>query len=309
MSGPAHGEPWVALTLLAALCFAIGSTLQKHAIAGRLPPLAVSSLARALPRAVHALLRSPLWLLGLAITLAAFGLETQALARADVSVVKPLSRVQSLFAIGLGVGLLRERLSRSEWLGVGVLAAGAWVLGLEAGDAQAYAPGVGTSFATALAFVALAATGLALSLAVGRRSGSELGPALAAGALFGLGDVMMKSATEVVRAAAGGFDLASAGTLASLGATLELPLSLAATTLAFGLQQFAYARGRVSLVVPLTGVAATGTAVLLGAVLLHESIGSSRAVGIATLLAGTLLVARGEARRAPPAATAGRRAG
>jgi hypothetical protein len=41
----------------------------------------------ALPRDVT-LLRSPVWLLGLAFTVAAFALETQALALADVTVVK-----------------------------------------------------------------------------------------------------------------------------------------------------------------------------------------------------------------------------
>jgi uncharacterized membrane protein len=225
---------------------------------------------------------------------------------ADVTVVKPLSRVQSLFVIAIGVGVLGERLKRSEWLGVGVIVAVAVMLGRESGELRAHAPGTAASVRAALGGLAIVSTGLWLSVVVGRRAGTGLVAALAAGALFGLGDVLMKNATLVVRAGTGGFDLARADTLASLGATVELPLSLAATVLAFGLQQLAYARGRVSLVVPLAGVATTATVVLLGGALLHESIGAARAGGVVSMLVGTLLVARGEAPRAPFPATADR---
>ena len=114
-------------------------------------------------------------------------------------------------------------------------------------------------------------------------------PALAAGALFGLGDILMKTATEVVRGQTGGFSLASADTLASLAVTFELPLSFAATAIAFMLQQMAFSRGRVSLVVPLIGVAGTALAVVLGAALLREPVSVARAAGVATMLAGLVM--------------------
>jgi uncharacterized membrane protein len=116
--------------------------------------------------------------------------------------------------------------------------------------------------------------------------------AVAAGAFFGLGDVLMKAATEVARTRTGGFSLASADTLASVAVAPELVFSLVATTLAFAMQQMAFARGRVSLVVPLVGVAGTAVVVVLGAALLGEQVGAARAAGIAVMLAGTLLIGR-----------------
>jgi drug/metabolite transporter (DMT)-like permease len=292
MSCLVEPEPWVALTLAAALLFAVGNALQKRGVHGRITSSSAWAFLGELPRVVAALLRSPSWMLGLAVTLAAVALETQALAFGDVTAVKPLSRIQALFVLAIGVGVLRERLRRSEWLGVGVMLVGAALLIAEPGEARAHAPGAPLSVAAGLGVAALVAGGLRIAERGRSRVLREHAPALAAGACFGLGDVLMKAATQVVRGRTGGFDVASTGTLASLASTVEFALSLCAMSLAFALQQLAFSRGRVSLVIPLIGVAGTLAVVLLGAALLREPVGPARAAGMATLLAGTLLVAR-----------------
>jgi uncharacterized membrane protein len=286
-------EPYVALTLLAALLFAAGNALQKLGLTHRLPPLSAATWLGRFPSIFAALLSSPAWLLGLALTAAAFALEMQALALGDVSVVKPLSRVQGLFVLALGVAVLGERLARAEWLGVAVIVAAAVWLGSEPGDARAVAPHTAVSLAVAIGVGALAVSGLWIADRGTSRLRQQHAPALAAGALFGVGDVLMKSATERVRGRTGGFELASADTLGALTDCPELFLSLAATALAFALQQLAFARGRVSLVVPLIGVGATVLVLVLGAALLGEAVGVSRVAGAASMLAGTLLLARG----------------
>jgi drug/metabolite transporter (DMT)-like permease len=226
MAGIEAAQPWVVATLASALLFAAGNALQKLAAARRLPRLSAGALLAGLPRVFAGLLRSPVWLLGLLVTVVAVFFEIQALALADVSLVKPLSRVQMLFALGIGVVALGERLARAEWLGVAaVLAAAVWL-------------------------------------------------------------------TSGVQARVGGFDVASAGTLAALAGSRELPLSLLATLLAFALQQLAFARGRVSLVVPLVGASGTATVVLLGVMWLGEPFGPARALGVGLLLLGSQLLAR-----------------
>jgi multidrug transporter EmrE-like cation transporter len=67
-----------------------------------------------------------------------------------------------------------------------------------------------------------------------------------------------------------------------------------------------YARGRVSLVVPLVGVAGTVVVVLLGATLLREQVSAARAASIAMMLAGTVLIGRGSRRDARDESTPGR---
>jgi multidrug transporter EmrE-like cation transporter len=116
----------------------------------------------------------------------------------------------------------------------------------------------------------------------------------------------MKAATDVVRAGTGGFSLTSADTLTSLAVAPELVLSIIATTLAFTIQQIAFSRGRVSLVVPLVGVAGTAVVVLLGATLLREQVSAARAASIVVMLAGTVLIGRGARRDARLGSTLGR---
>ena len=293
-----RADSWVLPTLLSALLFAAGNALQKQGVQQRLPPLAAAAFLAGLPRLFAALLRNPAWLLGLVLTLVALGVEIRALALGDVSAVKPLSRVQSLFALAIGVGLLRERLRREEWIGVIVIAAGAAWLASEPGDSLVRAPSTATCVAVALGTGGLVAALLLVADRSGRRARSELTPALAAGALFGLGDVLMKATTETVRAQTGDFDPASAATFGVLAESAELLLSLAATGAAFAIQQLAFARGRLSLVVPLVGMGGTLVAVGLGAILLDEPVGASRLAGVATMLAGGWLAAGAEQRSA-----------
>jgi len=284
-------ELYVALTLLAAVLFAAGNALQKQAVASRLPPLPAAAWLERGRQVFAALFRSPIWMLGLALTIAAFAVEIQALAMGDVTVVKPLSRIQILFVLAIGVGALGERLARAEWLGVGMIVAGSVLLGSEPGGSRVWVPRTAVIAAVAVGVGAIVAAGLWFTdRGPGRRR--EHAPALAAGAFFGLGDILMKAATDAARARTGGFNLATGDTLTSLAVAPELVLSLVATAFAFAVQQMAFSRGRVSLVVPLIGVAGTDVVVVLGATLLQEQISALRAASIAMMLAGTLLIGR-----------------
>jgi len=289
-------KPWVAFTLLGALLFAIGNALQKHGLTGRLPPLTARAAAAGPLRFFGAMARSPVWLLGTAITLVAVAAETQALGLGELSAVKPLSRIQSVFVLGIGGVILGERLLRVEWLGLAVMLAGVWLLALEPADAVVSAHATAANAALGIGV----ASAIALAVVLGDRHAAhgsgEWAPALAAGALFGLGDVMMKAGTEGVRARLGGFDLARGDAAAALVACPEFQLAIAFSAGAFLLQQLAFSRGRVSLVAPIVGVGATALVVVLGVAFLGESLGRGRALGIGLTLLGTLLVAGREAR-------------
>jgi drug/metabolite transporter (DMT)-like permease len=295
-------EPYVGLTLLAALLFAVGNALQKQGIASRLRPLSAVTLARKPVEVVQALLRQPLWLLGLVVTVVAVGFETQALSLGDVSVVKPLSQVQSIFVVLIGVCLLRERVRATEWLAVAVLTAGVGMLAQQPGDSAISAAG---RLATLVATVAIAfAAGLSLFAMdrVAAGAARELGPALASGSLFGMGDVVMKVGTEVARERTGHFDLSRSGTIETLLGTPEFHLALVLGLAAFLVQQLAFSRGRLSLVAPVVTVGATAVAVLVGSVLLGESMDRARLSGIGAVLLGTLLLAPGAGAEDVPAA-------
>ena len=282
-------EPYVAFTVIAALVFAAGGGMQKHGIATRLGPVSAVAFARRPGRVVGALCRNPLWVLGSLLTLVGFGLETQALGLGDLSVVKPLSRLQTLFTLLIGVWLLSERLASREWLGLGVMLVGVLMLGSEPADALVYVPDTTLSFGLSAAIVLLVLLLVPLAESGRWRLSPDAALALPAGALFSVGDLLMKLGTEVVRLRTGAFDLPAGSSLPTLLKTAEFQLAFAATLLAFVLQQLAFSRGRVSVVIPVAGAAGTLLTALLGFGLLHEPLNVLRVGGIASVIAGTLL--------------------
>jgi uncharacterized membrane protein len=294
-------EPWVAFTLLGALLFALGNALQKFGLAGSLVSPRVQALAAQPLRLLRAFARSRAWLLGTALTLVAVAAETQALALGEASAVKPLSAIQSLFVIAIGITILGERLARREWLGVLIMLCGVWALALEPGDAHFVARSAGATVALGIGVAGSVALAAALSDRHPARPAGEWSPALAAGAFFGLGDVMMKVATESVHVRIGGFDLSRADTLAALVSTPGFHLGVGLTAAAFLLQQLAFSRGRVSLSAPVVGVGATAFVVVLGVAFLGESFGAGRSLGVGLTVLGTWLLARNEEANPRPA--------
>jgi multidrug transporter EmrE-like cation transporter len=122
-----------------------------------------------------------------------------------------------------------------------------------------------------------------------------------------MGDVVMKVGTEVARERTGHFDLSRSGTIETLLGTPEFHLALVLGLAAFLVQQLAFSRGRLSLVAPVVTVGATAVAVLVGSVLLGESMDRARISGIGAVLLGTLLLARGSGAEDVPAAQLRRR--
>ena len=205
---------------LASACALNWGWVAQHSAASQLPPL---TLRRPLA-SLRLLFRHRGWVVGFVVGLAGWALYVAALALA------PLSLVQATSAGGIGVlALFAQRASkvplvRHEWVAVSVSVAGLALLGasLEGGSPA----GRHGAWLPVLAWLACSAVAAALAAGPGAPllvAGSGLG--LAAGVLYGAGDVATK-------AAVGG------------GAWLVLvPVVLAAHGLAFVCLQFGFQRG------------------------------------------------------------------
>src|SRR5207244_960704 len=244
----------------------------QHGAAASLPPLTPR-------RPVHSLrilFGSPRWLAGFAIGLAGWALYVGALALA------PLSLVQAASAGGIGIlaGLAQrrgDRLPRAHWLAVGIAVAGLALLGASlAGGAIS-----GRTAAPNAVVVWLVVSAAVAALAAGSRTwlapGAGLG--IAAGTLYGAGDVATKGAVF------GGAWL------------LLVPVVLAAHGGAFVALQLAFQRGG--------SLATAGTASLLtnalpiagGLALFHErvpggALGVMRVVAFACVVLAAGMLAR-----------------
>jgi hypothetical protein len=171
------------LALASVVALDIGFLLQQHAI-GSAPAL---SLGRPLASA-RALLGARVWVGGFVLGLIGWGLYVVAVSRAPLSLVQAVSGGGIGLLVLLAAGLGRARPSRRDVTGALVATGGLLLLAstLRAADATT------TLHARTLplALVALLAVAVA---AVAARRGGAAGGGLAAGCLYGLGDITSKA--------------------------------------------------------------------------------------------------------------------
>lgn len=266
----------VGLTLVSAFFFALGHALQKYG---------VSSLGPG--RFWSVLVRQPVWLLGMAAILLASAIDLQAVSIGDLTLVKPLLGMQAGFAVAIGVGLLGERIGRSDAAALAALVAGAGIVAATASPGEPRIPDRWASGGVFAVSIAIASAIVALHFRAPARLRGEAVFGLAAGLLFGVSDFMMKLATSIVVASEGGFSVVSPASLLALLRTPEIAYIALANLGAFALMQLAYARGRVAVISPLATLSGTAFAVVLGFSVLGEPWSPWRGAGILAVLAGT----------------------
>ncbi len=259
------------LALLSAFALNWGWVAQ-HGAAAKLPPLS----ARHPSRALRALLGDRVWLSGFLVGLAGWVFYVGALALA------PLSLVQAASAGGIGVlaALAHRRgarVVRRHWVAVAIAVGGLALLGASlAGGATSGRPGAPSAVG---AWLVISAAVAALAVGSAARLAPGAGLGVAAGVLYGAGDVATKGAVF------GGAWL------------LLVPIVLAAHGGAFVVLQLAFQRGG--------SLATAGTASLLtnalpiagGLALFNERVpsgllGVARIVSFACVVLAASMLAR-----------------
>ncbi len=221
------------------------------------------------------------WVGGLLCTIAGWLLFVQATAMGDISLVQPLMSAGDMVLVLLAVAFLGERLHTMEWLGVVATVLGAVALSWQAeSTAQA-------QFSLGRLFVLIGLAGLAAAvlLLMGRRHPrSELFLAVVVGLCFGAGAALTKALTMRSVTADQSW----------LSWTVVLDPLLLAVVLAnvFGLVllQAAFQRGRAAVIVPLQLALANMLTVACGILVFAEQVTPLRAMGIALVVLGAVLL-------------------
>ena len=246
-------------------------------------------------RGIHmlrTLLTSPLWMCGLAISLAGLGAQVLALSRAPLSVVQPIIASGIVILLMLSRAALHERLGRTEWTGIVLVAIALMVIGLslEGGASDlGDTPSLGRLGLVAVPTVA--AAGLAFRAGGRRLRGSAPLYGLAAGLLYGVAGVATKGVSVLVRD----------GLISSLPTVLASPqlyVLVAFSAVGLLVLQTGLQRGQASVVVPIANVLSTAYPVAVGMLLFGEELPSTtlrlmlRLAGFAGVMAGTVTLAR-----------------
>jgi drug/metabolite transporter (DMT)-like permease len=266
----------VLAALAAAGSFGVAAALQHRQ--AQLAPRAGGLPFRLLAR----LARRPLWLAGIALAAAAYGLQALALAFGPLALVAPIVATDLLFALPVAARWSRRPLGAREWLGC-VLAAGGVVVFLATSP-----PSSGRSDAPPLAWLlAFGAVAFvcALAVTVGRLGGGTVRAAplaTAAGAVFGLTAAVTLSLTRMLRAGSAG---------AALG-HWQLWALLALGTIGLLLSASAFQAGALAASLPIMDTVEPATGVLIGTLVFGEHLAASPA-GVAAQLMGAVAAAAG----------------
>jgi drug/metabolite transporter (DMT)-like permease len=272
----------IALALLAGLCYAGAAVLQQRVAAEQPPELSLH------PRLLLALVRRPLWLVGIALDVGAYLLEAGALASGNVVTVAPLLVSGLLFALPLSTVGGTGRVTRREWIPAIAVTGGLAVfvvVGSPEGDRSTASLGAWIAAGAVVASIA----GLLVVLARdanGPRRALALG--VATGAIYGFTAVLTKATV----------DLFDDGVLAVFG-HWQLYALLAVSAVGLLLNQSAFQAGHVAASLPAIAVTNPVLSSLFAVTMFGEHLDahgplavSVTVVSIVAMAAGTVALAR-----------------
>jgi drug/metabolite transporter (DMT)-like permease len=295
MSGAAETAVAVLAGLAAACSFGMGVALQHRQV--QLVPLTGRAPFRLL---VH-LVRRRLWLAGIALAAAAYGLQALALAFGPLALVAPVVALDLLFAIPFAARWSRQPMRAVDWGGCALAAAGVAVFLAAAPPAAGRANATAGDWVFVFAVVTLLA---AVMVTAAMRAQGPLRAALlavAAGAVFGLTAALTLSLARLLREGQG-----------SIFGQWQLWALLVLGIIGLLLSASAFQAGALPASLPIMDTVEPLSAVLIGTLAFGERLAASPAglmaqlAGAVSAVAGIILLGRSPlAARAYSDATGG----
>jgi drug/metabolite transporter (DMT)-like permease len=265
------------LAALAAACsFGVGVALQYRQ--AQLAP----STRQAPLRLLGYLARQRLWLAGIVLAAAAYGMQALALAFGPLALVAPVAATDLLFALPLAARWSRRRMRAADWAGCALAGGGVALFLVAAPPSAGRADAPARDWALAFAAVGLV-TAAAVTAARFIRGPSRAGwLALAAGSIFGLAGALTLSVTRLlarhgVARILGHWQLWALAALGCLGLVLSASMQRA---------------GPLSVSLPIIDSVEPISAVLIGTLVFSERLAGSPA-GLAVQLAGAAAAVAG----------------
>jgi len=267
------GDMVVASALGAAMLYAVAAVLQQRAASA-------APVERSLRLGLLAyLVARPMWLLGAAADVAAFGLQFWALDHGSLVLVQPLLVSGLLFALPLGAFLSRSALRPADWLGAALVVTGLSVFLIVAN------PDRGRADASNLAWLLLGLTTavpVALCIwAAGRSPGVRRAAflATAAGIVYGVTAAITKATAHLLDT---GFWHAATSWKPYVGVCLGIGGMV--------MDQSAYQAGPLATSLPALTVADPVVSIIIGAVLFEEGVEIAHGAPIVEAMALIVMV-------------------
>lgn len=246
----------VILALLAAMLFALAATLWQRAA------LSLEGVSVRHPLSFLVLLTQWVWLLGLAAQIIGVALQAAALDRGRVSIIQPLLVTTVIWALPLGYYLTHQVIGRREVIGAAIIIVGLAGYGSFGDPAAGVDDAPGADWTASIIVIALACVALLLFANRGTLTTRAAVLGAIAGMLYGLSATLMKPVTE---------NLHTDG-LGDVIAGWEFWVWITAGIVGFLFQQLSLATGKLVPSVATVSVANPLISVLLGALVLQETL-------------------------------------
>jgi uncharacterized membrane protein len=240
-------------------------------------------------------------------------LRWQAFSVGEVSILKPLTNINILVVVLIGVLYLRERVGRWEWGGIAALLGGVVVLSVavEASPSLTYnLPWyIISSIVCFFCVLIFALVGSRLNRSTREK---ELLFAMSAGILYGIATIFLKAMTLEVIHILGSFNVLDPISLIVLATRLSFWLYLSSSVLAYFLLQCAYSHRRASVAFPVNNSLSTLIPIIIAAVVFGDLLlipingflvfpfSYFRIIGIGAVILGILLLRRFQSQTPTP---------
>ncbi|MFW9831754.1 MAG: DMT family transporter [Candidatus Thorarchaeota archaeon] len=303
----------VILTLISGILSGIGHSIQRYGL-NTLPELTPRAFYQRHIKLMLTLFTTPVWLLGGVLAVSGALLRWQAFSSGDVSLLKPLTNINILIVVMVGIFFLNEHLGRSEWIGISGLLGGVIILSLfsEERVIETY------NLPWFILSTAICFTFVVIMIIIGSQQGrstqdKELFFALGAGVLYGIATIFLKAMTIEVIQIIGYFSVLDPLALLTLLNRIPFWLYVASSVVAYLLLQCAYSCRRVSVAFPVNNSLSTLVPILIAVIVFQDNlfipingfllfpISYLRIIGIIAIIIGILLLQRfqGKALQTP----------
>lgn len=238
------------------MCFALAATLWQKAA------LDMEGVSFKHPASFARLLGQWVWLLGLAMQIVGVVLQAAALDRGRVSIIQPLLVTTVIWALPLGYFLTHQTIGRREVLGAGIIVLGLAGYATFGDPAAGVDDAPGSDWAASVIIISLACVALFMFANRGSLAARAATLGAIAGMLYGLSATLMKPVTE-------NWHLDG---LADVITGWEFWVWGVAGVVGFLFQQLSLATGKLVPSVATVSVANPVISVLLGALVLQETL-------------------------------------
>lgn len=260
------------LTLLSGILSGIGHAIQRYGL-DRLPELTPRAFYQRHFRLLFAIFTTPIWLFGAILAVSGALMRWQAFSMGDVSFLKPLTNINILIVIIVGVLFLGEVIRRFEWGGISALLIGVFILSLFAQERFIDTYNVYWYIISTIVCFILVITFVIIGSQMNRTAREkELMFAISSGILYGIATIYLKAMTIEVIQVLGYFSVLDPISLLVLISRPSFWLYVASSVIAYFLLQCAYSRRRVSVAFPINNSLSTLVPIIIAVLVFGDSL-------------------------------------